>query len=110
MPLLYTGLQNRNIRIMENDQEILETEDSEEYEEGTDNSEFRRKRVKRIKGILIFLLIFFLIVPNIVCGFLLFFMIELLILNHQYLTAALQFFRLNHGCLLKPLNVSGFRK
>lgn len=72
MPLLYTGLQNRNIRIMENDQEILETEDSEEYEEGTDNSEFRRKRVKRIKGILIFLLIFFLIVPNIVCGFLLF--------------------------------------
>ena len=57
MPLLYTGLQNRNIRIMENDQEILETEDSEEYEEGTDNSEFRRKRVKRIKGILIFLFI-----------------------------------------------------
>lgn len=34
--------------------------------------EFRRKRVKRIKAILIFLLVFFLVIPNILCAFLLY--------------------------------------
>lgn len=41
-------------------------------EESEDRIAFRRRRVKRIKRLLIFLLIFFLLVPNLVCAFLLY--------------------------------------
>ena len=53
---------------MDND---LETNEEVNTVETEDGYEFRRKRVKRIKGIIIILLVFFLIVPNVICGILL---------------------------------------
>ena len=50
----------------ENIQTIEEDELSEE------RIAFRKRRVKRIKRLLIFLLIFFLLIPNLVCAFLLY--------------------------------------
>ena len=41
-------------------------------EESEERIAFRRRRVKRIKRLLIFLLIFFLLIPNLVCAFLLY--------------------------------------
>ena len=50
------------------DEEVVEEFDEEEESRAA----FRRKRVKRIKYILVLLLILFLLIPNVVCGFLLF--------------------------------------
>ena len=58
-----------NTESAEIDEEI---EDTEEYVESPERTEFRRKRVKRIKLILVLLLIIFLIIPNILCGILLY--------------------------------------
>ncbi len=60
---------------MENTDSPVQTEQeeyTEEYTETPERSEFRRKRVKRIKLILVLLLIVFLLIPNILCGFLLY--------------------------------------
>lgn len=58
-----------NTESAEIDEEIEETD---EYVESPERTEFRRKRVKRIKLILVLLLIIFLIIPNILCGILLY--------------------------------------
>lgn len=52
-------------------EESAETE-AEEYTESPERTEFRRRRVKRIKLILVLLLIVFLLIPNILCGILLY--------------------------------------
>ena len=61
---------NASAAVSEPETEVLEEEDEDSEEES--RSLYRRKRVKRIKYILVLLLILFLLIPNIICGILLF--------------------------------------